>query len=38
MAVTHPTQYEWMLKPWDEGGLGLKNVLDFLGVKYERKE
>ncbi len=38
MAVTHPTQYEWMLKPWDEGGLGLKTVLDFLGVKYEREE
>ena len=34
MAITHPKQYNWMLKPFDEGGLGLKKVLDFLHIKY----
>lgn len=34
MSVTHPTQYQWMLKPYEEGGLGLQKVLDFLHIKY----
>lgn len=34
MAITHPKQYEWMLKPFENGGLGLKKVLDFLHIKY----
>ena len=34
LSVTHPTQYQWMLKPFEEGGLGLKKVLDFLDIKY----
>lgn len=35
MKETHPKQYEYMLKPISEGGLGLKEVLDYIGVKYE---
>lgn len=34
MAKTHPYQYQWMLKPFESGGLGLKEVLDFLKIKY----
>lgn len=35
MKETHPKQYKFMLKPIDEGGLGMKRVLDYIGVKYE---
>lgn len=34
MKETHPKQYEYMLKPIGEGGLGMKEVLDYIGVKY----
>lgn len=30
MKVTHPKQYEYIMKPWDEGGLGYKDVIDWL--------
>ena len=30
MKVTHPKQYEWIMKPWNEGGLGYKEVIDWL--------
>lgn len=30
MKVTHPKQYEWIMKPWDEGGLGYKEVIDWI--------
>lgn len=30
MKVTHPKQYEWIMKPWAEGGLGYKEVIDWL--------
>lgn len=32
---THPRQYEFCMKPVDEGGLGMREVLDYIGVKYE---
>lgn len=35
MKETHPKQWTYMLKPVSEGGLGLKEVLDYIGVKYE---
>lgn len=35
MKITHPATWRYCLKPWDKGGLGMKPVLDFLGVKYE---
>lgn len=34
MRVTHPNIYEYCMKPKEEGGLGLKEVLDYIGVKY----
>lgn len=30
MKETHPAQYEWIMKPWDEGGLGYKEVIDWI--------
>ena len=35
LKETHPKQYAYMLKPVSEGGLGLKEVLDYIGVPYE---
>lgn len=35
MKETHPKQYEYCMKPVEEGGLGLATVLDYIGVKYE---
>lgn len=35
MKITHPKQHEFCMKPIDEGGLGLKEVLDYIGVKYD---
>jgi hypothetical protein len=35
LKETHPKLHEYMLKPVSEGGLGLKEVLDYIGVKYE---
>lgn len=30
MKQTHPRQYEWIMKPWEDGGLGYKDVIDWL--------
>lgn len=35
MKQTHPQFWEYCMKPFEDGGLGLKNVLDFLNVKTE---
>lgn len=35
MKETHPKQYEFMLKPVEQGGLGMKEVLDYIEVPYE---
>lgn len=35
LKVTHPKLWSYCMKPWDEGGLGMKEVLDYIGVKYE---
>ena len=35
LKETHPQLWEYCLKPFDEGGIGLKQVLDFINVKYE---
>lgn len=32
---THPKQWEWILKPVEEGGLGMRAVLDYIGAKYD---
>lgn len=34
MKITHPTVYSYCLRPWDSGGLGMKTVLDYVGIKY----
>lgn len=30
MKETHPRVYEWLFKPWDEGGMGYKEILDWI--------
>lgn len=30
IKITHPKQYEYIMKPWDKGGLGYKEVIDWL--------
>lgn len=35
MKATHPKQWEYCMKPVEDGGLGLATVLDYIGVKYE---
>ena len=35
LKQTHPQLWHYCMKPWDEGGLGMKEVLDYIGVKYE---
>lgn len=35
LKETHPKLWNYCMKPWDEGGLGMREVLDFIGVKIE---
>lgn len=35
MKETHPKQYEYCMKDVEQGGLGLKKVLDYIGVPYK---
>lgn len=30
MKETHPKQYEYIMKPWEEGGLNYKEVIDWI--------
>lgn len=30
MKITHPKVYEWMMKPTDQGGLGYKEIIDYI--------
>lgn len=30
MKETHPKQYEWIMKPQEYGGLGYKNIIDWI--------
>ena len=34
MKITHPKQYEYCMKSVEDGGLGIGDVLDYIGVKY----
>lgn len=34
MKISHPKIYEYCMKDIENGGLGLKKVLDFIGIKY----
>lgn len=35
LKITHPKLWQYCMKPISEGGLGLKEVLEFIGVKIE---
>ncbi|MFA6832929.1 MAG: phosphoadenosine phosphosulfate reductase family protein [Bacteroidaceae bacterium] len=35
LKVTHPKLHEFCMKPKEEGGLGMKEVLDYINVKSE---
>lgn len=35
LKESHPKIWAYCLKPWDEGGLGMKEVLDYMHIKYE---
>jgi len=35
LKETHPKLHEYCMRPLDEGGLGMKDVLEFINVKYE---
>ena len=34
LKETHPKLYEYCMKTWDEGGLGLDEVLNYINVKH----
>lgn len=35
LKVTHPQLWNYCMKPWDEGGLGMREVLEYINVKVE---
>lgn len=35
LKTTHPKIWEYCMKPWSEGGLGMREVLEYIGVKVE---
>ena len=35
LRQTHPKLWDYCMKSWDSGGLGMKRVLDYIGVKTE---
>ena len=35
LKISHPKIWEYCMKSWDEGGLGLKEVLDYIKVPIE---
>lgn len=35
MKETHPRQYAYCMKSVEEGGLGLRDVLEYIGIPYE---
>ena len=35
MAGTHPKLYEYCLRDFDKGGLGLRQVMEFVGIEYK---
>lgn len=38
LKTTHPKLWEYCMKPWEDGGLGMKTPLEFIGVKTETEE
>lgn len=35
LKQTHPKLWDYCMRPWDEGGLGMKRVLESIGVRTE---
>jgi 3'-phosphoadenosine 5'-phosphosulfate sulfotransferase (PAPS reductase)/FAD synthetase len=35
LKETHPKLHSYCMKPWEEGGLGMKEVLDYINVKTD---
>jgi len=35
LKETHPKLWNYCMRPWEEGGLGMRRVLEFIGVKVE---
>ena len=35
LKQTHPSLWEYCMKPWEDGGLGMKPILEFIGIKVE---
>ena len=35
LKKTHPQIWQYCMRPWDEGGLGMKDVLEYIGVEAE---
>lgn len=35
MKLTHPRQYAYCMKPIEQGGLGMHEVLDYIGVNHD---
>lgn len=35
LKETHPKIWEYCMREWDKGGLGMREVLDYIGVKVE---
>ena len=35
LKQTHPKLWEYCMKPWEDGGLGMREVLEYIGVKIE---
>lgn len=35
MQITHPKLYDYCIRPKEDNGLGLGEVLDYIGVKYK---
>lgn len=35
LKETHPKLWNYCMKPWSEGGLGMKEILEYIGVKTE---
>lgn len=38
IQVTHPALYNYCMKPWENGGLGMKEPLEYIGIQTENKE
>ena len=48
LKATHPRLWEYCMRPWEEGGLGMREVCDYIGIptgccqsslnEFERKE